>query len=381
MNSPLAVLSRRGLATRLLVTQAVVLVAGLATAWLVATLVGPPLFHRHLAQGTHSALVPELNHVEDAFASASVISLAVALATALLMALFVSIYLTRRIQKPLGALARAAEDVSQGLYVQVPASGIGAEFDQLATAFNHMAKRLDTVEDNRRRLLLDLAHELRTPVTLIEGYLEGLEDGVVRWDSDTAHVMREQTDRLIRLIEDINEVSQAEEGRLPLDLDEVSASDLSWTAAAAMREPYLRKGVNLLENTGSVGGVCLLADRQRIGQVLTNLLTNALRHTPAGGTVELEVTRDEHTVAFSVTDNGEGIAPEHLGAVFERFYRGDAARDREHGGSGIGLTISLALARSHGGNLTASSAGLGHGATFVLTLPMATADAQPLTTR
>ena len=372
MKGLLNALARRRLVTRLLVTQAIVVFAGLLVFWSVALLVGPPIFHQHLQQAGHTTPSPELDHIEGAFASANFIALAVALVTALLIALGVSSYLTRRIQAPLAELAHAADEVAHGRHVQVVASGIGVEFDQLATSFNQMADRLDRVEETRRRLLSDLAHEMRTPVTTIEGYLEGIEDGVVEWDDDTAHVMREQAGRLIRLIEDIDDVSRAEEGRMPLECHDVAVPDLLWNAVAAARDQFTRKGVNLLTNPPNAAGCVVRVDGQRIGQVLSNLLANALRHTPAGGTVIVSSSAVPEGVHITVQDNGEGIPATALPHLFERFYRGDTARDRDHGGAGIGLTISRAITEAHGGRLTAESGGPGTGARFTISLPVPT---------
>ena len=371
MRSPLDWVSRRGLVTRLLITQTLVLVVGLGTAWAVATLVGPPLFHQHLQQGGHSGPPTELKHVEDAFASASLIALGVALAIALVTAFVVSLYLTSRIQRPLAELAGASDAVARGQHVRVAAPRIGSEFDRVATAFNEMADRLDHVEVTRRRLLSDLAHELRTPVATLDGYLEWLEDGVVAWDEETARVLREQTGRLVRLVEDVGDVSRAEEGQLQLDLEDVPVPVLAESALTSARESFSRKGVDLRLELGTGPRDVVRVDRQRIAQVLSNLLGNALRHTPAGGLVTVAAGRegDEHVV-ISVTDTGEGIDPHQLGHVFERFYSGDTARDRDHGGSGIGLTISQAIVAAHGGSLTAASDGVGRGARFEVKLPV-----------
>ena len=371
MTAPaVAFLSRRALVTRLLLTQTLVLFVGLFLAWGVDTLVGPPLFHRHLQQGGHTLPEREMDHIEAGFASASLIALVVALTVAMAFALVMSVYLTRRIQRPLDELARASRDVARGRHVQVPTSGIGVEFDQLATAFNQMADRLNHVEDTRRRLLSDVAHELRTPVTTLDGYLEGLADGIVDWDAETAQVMADQTSRMIRLIEDIDDVSRAEEGRMGLETAPAAAADVLWAAAAAARDRYSRKEVHLVVDTDSAAGVVVAVDAQRAAQVMANLLGNALRHTPAGGSVHLSAASSGNEVRLVVRDNGEGVDPAQLPHIFERFYRGDTARDRDHGGTGIGLTISRAIARAHGGDLMAHSEGLGRGSTFVLTLPM-----------
>lgn len=370
MISPVvAFLSRRALVTRLLLTQTLVLFVGLFIAWLIDTMVGPPLFHRHLQQGGHTLPDRELEHIEAGFASASLIALVVALTVAMAFALVMSLYLTRRIQGPLDELTHASREVARGGHVQVPTSGIGVEFDQLATAFNQMAQRLDHVEDTRRRLLSDVAHELRTPVTTLDGYLEGLADGIVDWDAETAQVMSEQTSRMIRLIEDIDDVSRAEEGRMGLETAPAAAADVIWTAGAAARDRYTRNEVHLVVDTQSAAGMTVAVDTQRAAQVMANLLGNALRHTPAGGSVHLSARRSGDQVELVVTDNGEGIDPGQLPHVFERFYRGDTARDRDHGGTGIGLTISRAIARAHGGDLTAHSDGVGQGSTFVFILP------------
>lgn len=361
---------RRGLATRLLLAQAVVLIAGTVTAGVVALVVGPPLFHQHLLEAGHSEGSAELSHIEQAYRDASAISLGIALLTALVAALAVIFFLTRRIRAALAALTSAAAAVSRGRYdVRVPASDAGAEFDALSTAFNEMAGRLDAVEDTRRRLLSDLAHEMRTPIATLSAYLEGADDGVVEWGTATSQVLREQTDRLAKLAGDIDDVSRAQEGRVVLQRKPELVGDLVWAAAEAARAAFTRKGVNLLADPSGAPGATVLVDRQRMAQVLDNLLGNALRHAPPGGVVRIGCQLHEKSVQLVVSDNGDGIAAEPLRHVFERFYRADSARDRAHGGSGIGLTISKALVEAHGGIIDAHSAGLGLGATFTVTLP------------
>lgn len=366
----------RGLAGRLLAAQVVVLIAGAASAALAAALVGPAIFHDHLLRAGHTVTDTERMHLEEAFASAGLISLAVAGAAALLTALAVTWYLTRGIRRSLGAVTAAAAQVQAGHYdVHVPPGG-GAELDTLAAAFTAMADRLGSVEGTRRRLLTDLSHELRTPIATLDGYLEGLEDGVVAWNPETAALLRSQTSRLARLAGDLREVSQAEEGVLSLDRTDTPLADLLDDAASAAQDAYRRKGVRLA--LGPAPAVTAHVDRQRLAQVLGNLLGNALRHTPSGGTVQLSATLDPDGVRLVVADDGDGISAEHLTHVFERFYRADAAREHDiapatpgtaASGTGVGLTISKALVEAHGGRLTAASAGAGLGATFTITLP------------
>lgn len=360
--------ARWKIGTRLLVAQTLVLTAAVATAGVIAAAIGPPLFHKHMLEADPSPDPSGLRHMEQAFRAASAISIGVAIAAALVVALVVSWYLTRRFQVPLTSLTQAAEEVSQGHYdARVAVGRAGPELDSLAGAFNTMADQLAQTESTRRRLLSDLAHELRTPVATLNGFLEGLEDGVTEWNSGTRELMADQVQRLTRLAEDIDAVSRAEEGRLQLQYASVAVDDLVNSAAWAHSGAFREKGVSLAVVRAEMGTV--EADRERLLQVLTNLLDNARRHTPPGGQVTIGARDLGPEVSISVTDSGEGITPEQLSHVFERFFRGDSARSREQQGSGIGLTISRAIAEAHGGSLCASSGGPGSGATFVLRIP------------
>lgn len=364
---------RRGsLAARLLGAQSLVLLAGAATTWVVASMVAPGTFHTHLQHAGVGHTAAEAIHVERAFNDSLLIALGVALVTSVLMALGVTAYFTRRVQRSTAAVAESAVDIASGQYrARVPSPGLGSEFDLLATTINELAERLGDVETTRRRILADLAHEMRTPLASIEAHLEAVEDGVRELDEATLAVLHSDTSRLQRLAEDISAVSQAEEGRLESRPVPTMAGTLLESAAAAARDAFDAKGVALLVDADTVAGP-VLVDPQRMAQVLGNLLDNALRHTPPGGTVKLTVGQpDRRWVELNVGDTGEGIDPAHLPHVFERFYRADAARARSRGGSGIGLTISRALVEAHGGRLSASSEGLGAGATFTVRLPVA----------
>ena len=362
---------RGRLSTRLLLAQGVVLVASILTAALVAAIVGPSLFHRHLIEAGHAPNSPELKHIEDAYQTASIISLGVALLIALTSALAVTGYLTTRLQRPLSDLTEAAEHMSAGQYsTRVRIGDAGPELNSLGEAFNAMAARLESVEDTRRRLLSDLGHEMRTPVSTLGAYLDGLEDGVVAWGSEAAGVMRQQTERLRRLAEDIQDVSRAEEGRLDLEPQVTAAGEVLHSAAQSNGALFADQDVALrVESTDPA--LTVSVDPERFAQVLANLLNNARRHTPAGGTVALAAARVADGVAFTVHDTGDGMTADQLQHVFERFYRGDHARDRERQGSGIGLTISRAIVTAHGGTLTASSPGPGRGSTFTAVVPAA----------
>jgi two-component system sensor histidine kinase BaeS len=360
-----------GLAGRLLLAQALVLLAGTLTAWTIASTVGPSLFHQHLARAHVGSTPAQIVHTEAAYQSANAISLSLALLAAVVAALAVSVYMTRRIGRSVATIADAASDVAGGHYdVRVPGPGLGPEFDELAWGFNQMAGRLGSVEATRRRLLSDLGHEMRTPVATLEAYLEALEDGVATLDADTAELLHTQTRRLARLSEDISAVSRAEEGQVRLDMRMVQPRALVGAAVDSFAEAFTSKDVRLLTQIPA-RLPDVRVDPDRMGQILGNLLDNALRHTPAGGQVTISAapSRTGDGVELSVADSGDGIPAEHLPNVFDRFYRVDTARDREHGGSGIGLAIAKALAEAHGGQISVTSPGTGQGSTFGILLP------------
>lgn len=365
---------RPGIGLRLLAAQAIVLAVGAATTSVVAAVVGPPLFREHL----HRAGVPmnsmEQVHAEEAYGYATVFSIGGALAVSALAALVVSFYLGRRLQRSITEVASAASDVAQGNYdVRVSPPGLGDDFDALSTAFNQMAARLESVDSTRQRLFADLAHEIRTPVAVLEAYIEALEDGVRTLTPQTAAMLRDQTLRLVRFSDDLAALAKAEESSVSMSCNNIDIGRLARRCVAAVHERYDAKGVALGIRL-QAGLPPLWADEQRLSQVLGNLLDNALRHTPSGGAVELSCVRDGDRLRISVADNGEGIATEHLARVFERFYRADAARDRAHGGAGIGLAIAKALVAAHGGSISVASAGPGSGATFTVDLPTAPMD-------
>lgn len=357
-----------GFATRLLLAQSLVLVAGALTTWLVAATVGPGIFHEHLVRAGVADVPTEVQHAEEAFASALLISLLVALVAAAVMALAVTWYFSRRMQRAIAAVADAGAEIAAGRYTaRVPRPGLGREFDQLTMTFSQLAQRLNRAETIRRRMLADLAHEMRTPLATLDAHIEALEDGVRTLDETTLSIMRSSTQRLSRLAQDINAVSQAQEGNIEIQRQLLNADDLIRSATQAAQAGYLAKGVTLIQ--GAPTHTEVSADPSRIAQVLANLLDNALRHTPAGGTVTLTARKIDRWVEFTLQDSGEGIEAAHLPQIFERFYQADTSRSAARGGSGIGLTISKALVEAHGGRISAHSDGPGTGATFTVRLP------------
>jgi len=363
-------LASAGLGARLLAALVVVLAVVGVTAWLVAGVVGPYMFHKHLVGDGQRSAAEQAAHAEIAFRSASGVALSVALAAAIITALVVSIAIARRIGSSLSSLSAASRRVADGeVGTRVPSPRMGREFDDLVESFNLMASKLDASEGLRKRLLSDVAHELRTPVATIHASLEALEDGVADLDAETVAMLRAQSARLTRLAEDLAAVTRAESGEMNLSIQPCDPTQLLRAAHDAAREAAAERKVTLtLEADSTLPQVA--ADSDRMAQVLGNLVDNALRHTQAGGEISLKAGAARGMVELSVSDNGEGIAPEHLPHVFERFYRADTARDRAHGGSGIGLAITKALVEAHGGALRAESAGVGRGARFVVAIPV-----------
>ncbi|WP_249784098.1 sensor histidine kinase [Mycolicibacterium lacusdiani] len=354
---------------RLLLAQTLVLVAGGVTTWVVALVVGPPLFRHHLYQAGVSPDSNEQFHAEQAYQHATALSIAVAIVVAALTAFVVTAYLSHRLQRSVAEVSAAASAVAEGHYdIRVANPQLGDEFDGLAMAFNRMAERLQTVESTRRQLFSDLAHEIRTPVSVLEAYLEAVEDGVKTLDPPTIAMLREQTGRLVRFSADAAALAQAEEAHAANAPQWVDPNELVATASAAVADRYSAKSVTLETHVSASGR--MWADGQRLAQVLGNLLDNALRHTQAGGRVHLAAASYVDEVTFTVADDGDGIAAEHLPHVFERFYRADSARDRGRGGSGIGLAIAKALTEAHGGRIWVTSRGPGYGTTFTVALPI-----------
>ncbi len=363
---------RRSLGAKLLLAQMLVVVAGSLTIAVVALAVAPGVFHSHvrMALGT---IPPEVaRHLDEGLARAMLVALGTGTGVAVATALGVSLLLARRIAGPLGTLSRAADHIARGRYTaRVPKPAGGDELASLAAAFNTMAEALAASEQRRRDLLANLAHELRTPLATIDGYLEGVADGVMTADEQTILVLQTETARLRWLVDDLNAVSRAEARQLDLHLVRCQPDKLLTAAAQAAQAAYTAKDVTLATRIDPHLPQ-VAADPDRIGEVLANLLANALRHTPPGGRVEVAATTiPGGHLQISVTDNGEGIPPQLLERIFERFYRVDPARTHtpEMGGSGIGLTITRAIVHAHGGTIRAHSQGPGHGARLVITLP------------
>jgi histidine kinase len=233
-----------------------------------------------------------------------------------------------------------------------------------------MAEQLEQVETMRRRLIGDVAHELRTPLTAIKGFAEALTDGVLPASAETYLQIHTEADRLSRLVDDLQELSRVESRAMQLKIHPADLSALIQTVLKRLQYQFDEKQVTLTPYLPH-DPIFILADEDRIIQVLTNLIGNALQYTPSSGTVTISIARDKNDARVSVRDTGFGIPPNQLNHIFDRFYRVDKSRSRAHGGSGIGLTIAKHLIEAHGGKIWAESAGENKGSVFLFTLPLA----------
>jgi signal transduction histidine kinase len=362
---------RISLRSRLVIGNLLLIVTALTTTWAVVTLSGPPLFRNHIEQG--QPLAPGvLDRAEQAFHLANIVEILLATVIAFVLTLGLSVFITRPIARIVTAMAATAARLKAGSYTaRLPDNGAIEELAMLASTINGMADTIQHTEATRQRMLTDLAHEMRTPLATVDGFLEAIQDGVESADETTISILRGQIHKLTRLADDVKAISAADEGRLHLRIRPASLNEIVQDAVDAMRPAYTAKDVTLRVNPAPP--TIVSADRHRIGQVVTNLLNNALRHTPPSGQVTIDLAATGGTAALTVNDTGEGIPAEHLPHVFERFYRAHPDSDRRNQGSGVGLTISRSIITAHAGTISLDSPGPGQGTVVRVTLPAATA--------
>jgi signal transduction histidine kinase len=316
-------------------------------------------------------LPPGLTPEESAYLQRTNMALLMAGGGAVLVALLVGVLLARTLTRPLHALTQATHRMAGGELEQEVAVKSADEIGELAAAFNQMSRAVARANTARRQMTADVAHELRTPLTVIAGYIESMRDGVLAPTPERLSVIYAEIEHLQHLVGDLRTLSQADAGELKLNKQPLSVEELLQQARAAFEHQAAQKEVRLeLELNGDVPAI--LADEIRLAQVLSNLLSNALRYTPAGGRVVLGATANAGGVTLTVQDTGPGIAPADLPFVFDRFYRSDQSRAEEHGESGLGLAIVRALVEAHQGTIEAQAEG-GKGTTFLIHLPTGTA--------
>ncbi len=282
-------------------------------------------------------------------------------------ALVITFFLSRRILAPVKALTSAAERLGRGDFSQRVQIKDSSELGELANTFNIMASDLERAEQLRQNMVADIAHELRTPLSNIRGYLEAVRDGMKKPDVDTIRSLDEEATLLSQLVDDLQELSLAEAGELKLNCQSEDIAVLINQTVASVESQAVAKGVSVFIGLPDKLPPVNI-DSQRIGQGLRNLLENAVAHTAKGGTISVTARQQDKWVEVSVTDTGEGIPPEDLPNIFERFYRVDKSRARATGGSGLGLTIAKRLVEAHGGKIEAHSE-LGKGSCFSFTIP------------
>lgn len=357
------------LGARLFAAFLVVVVAALGTVGIAVLLTGPGYFAEAMGHMPGDPMGQAMGEAtRAAFTDAMRQALLAATVIAVVTATVVSLAVAARIARPITALAQAARRVADGHYAERVPSDEPGELGELASSFNEMAGSLEATERRRMQLVGDVAHELRTPLTTLDGYLEGLEDGVIAPSAQTWHLLRAETARLTRMVNDLSELWRAEARQLPLRIDAVDAAAVAREIGERFAPQAQPRGITL---DLPVAPAVALADRDRVAQIVSNYLSNAIRHAPDGSRITVSADRRGDWVRIAVADEGPGLAADQLEAVFERFYRVDAARSRSTGGAGIGLAIVHALAEAMNGSAWAESDGAGRGATFYAELPAA----------
>ena len=384
-------LIRTHLAWKVFLSYVVVVLVGVVVLATATSLSVPAAFDRHMAgmsammSGSNRPMTPAqgigVGDVEamgmDLFSNyraAVTEAFSLAALAALIVAVLASFFISRQVVGPVQRMMVISRRIAEGEYEErLNISGNVQinqldELDQLALTFNQMADKLEKTEKMRRQLIGDVTHELRTPLTAIKGYMEGLIDGVLSATPETFQLVYSEADRLQRLVNDLQELSRVEAEAYKLKPELISPAGLIEIAVNHLKCQFEEKGIRL-ETQLSADLPNVFVDKDRILQVLTNLLGNALQYTPTGGRVTLSAGSTKSEVVISIADTGIGISPDQLTLIFKRFYRTDKSRARVSGGSGIGLTIAQALIKAHHGRIWAESAGEGKGSTFHFTLP------------
>ncbi len=360
----------RSLRSRLLIANLVVAGSALGTVAVAVSLVGPGYFAQAMGHSPGDPMGQMMSDAtsaafEDAVRNALVAASLIAVVTAVVVSLAVS----GRIAGPVGRLSSAARRIAGGHYAErVPETGEG-EVGDLARTFNAMAGSLEATERRRLRLVGDVAHELRTPLSTLDGYLEGLQDGVIESKDETWRLLRSETSRLTRLVDELAELWRAEARQLSLKVERVDLAQVCRDAAERFTRLADERLITIALDLPRA--VPARADRDRVAQIVANYLSNAIRYAPPGTSVAISVHRHGAGAVVTVTDQGAGLAADQLEVVFERFYRIDPSRSRALGGSGIGLAIVRALADAMGGRAWAESDGPGRGSSFKVELPAA----------
>lgn len=314
--------------------------------------------------------VPELDPVEQRYLERTNKALLLAGLSATVIALLLGVLLARSLTRPLRELTTAIRAMARGDLEQQVDVRSRDELGELTVAFNQMSTDLARATQSRRQITADIAHDLRTPLTVIGGYLESMRDGVLKPTPDRLEMMHTEVHHLQRLVDDLRTLSLADAGKLTLNKHEITPDNLLMRVADIYQLPAENIGVTLQVRIAPDLPLVHI-DEERMVQVLSNLVSNALRYTPSGGQITLEAGRCDDSVLLSVQDTGMGITSEALSRIFERFYRADRARQQSEGESGLGLAIARSIIEAHGGTIAVESE-MGRGTKFTIALPVHT---------
>jgi signal transduction histidine kinase len=361
---------KMGLRGRLFFSHLVVMLVGVASLVSISKISSPRLFVLHLERLENQGfdLIDVRTELVTGFEFAWQRSTIWSVLVGTTAAGGLSYWVSRRIMQRLTEMEQITQKFAAGqMDARLPVSDI-PELSGLSASFNRMAASLEGVEARRREVIGDMTHELRTPLTVVRGYLEELADGGIEASPEIYRRLAKETRRLERLVNDLQELSKAEAGYLPINIQRLNLRPLLESLVEKFTDQLLEDGPVLLLQCPSVLPP-VLADIDRTEQVLVNLLGNAVRYTNEGS-ITIAVETEASQLSIAVIDTGIGIAPENLPHVFERFWRADQSRDRHSGGTGIGLTISRRLIELQGGQIQIESE-LGVGSTFRFFLPLA----------
>lgn len=346
------------------------LVLATATAWLAPANFAQQMTHMQgNGAGMRGQRMIELDAgLKAGFQDAVNNALILAGTAAILTAMGVSWFVSQRIINPIRSLVVLSQRIANGHYEQRLHLDTHDELGELVDSFNRMTQSLANTEAMRVQLLGDVTHELKTPLASIKGYMEALQDGVLPVTPETFQLIHQEADRLQRLVQDLQQLSQTEAGRVSMDIQTHKPYEIVQAVIERMRPQFNEKDI-LLDVDVPQTLPEMRADRDRTAQVLTNLVGNALQYTDSGGEVHITALYDHGFVCFTVIDTGCGLATTDLDLIFQRFYRVDKSRSRASGGSGIGLTLAKHLIEAQGGEISVTSTGVGKGSQFTFTLP------------
>ena len=362
------------LSVRLVVSHVLVAVLGGLATFLIVRQLAPALFDQSLrGMGNCRGMGPaQAGSLRSQVGSAVDTALLVGTAVGVLVAGLVGAIAATRLLRPLGRVRAATRELAAGHYDTRVSPPHERELAELSVDVNRLGQALADTETRRVQLLGEVAHEMRTPLTVIDGYVEGMIDGILSPGPQELGRVSDEVRRLRRLTDDLSALSKSDEGRLVLSPQHHDLRTVVATAAERLRPQAVDASLTL-EVEGAGEPLDVVVDADRIAQVVTNLVGNALRATPSGGTVSVTCTRAGRDALVHIEDTGVGLEESDLERVFERFYRVPGRSLDRTPGSGIGLTIARRIVAAHGGSLSAASAGRDRGATFTMRLPLVAA--------